>query len=312
MPISNQVITNTSNINELKSVDDNTFRVLQETLYPGATDDEVSMILSYCRAKRIDPILKPVHLVPMNVKTDKKDASGKWIYKTKKVIMPGIGSYRIDASRSGQYAGMTEPEFGEEITESFTMEKGQSKSVTYPKWCKITVKKMMQNGTIVDFTAKEYWKENYASKSKWDTCPNDMWEKRAYGQLSKCTEAQVLRKAFPDSVGNEYTREEMEGKNYSQDSESNPKLVNKNIKIVEVEKVIDELDVEFADSINAIEMSDTEDKLKSVFEIIKKMNFKTRPDLFKALIDAKDKRKGELTVKEFNNEIDNATGEVIS
>jgi phage recombination protein Bet len=188
---------------------ENTFNVLKETLYPGSTDAEVRMILGYCAARRIDPILKPVHLVPMDVKTDKKDKDGKFVYEKKNVIMPGIGLYRIDASRSGQYAGMSEPEFGQDITENLGKEKVK---VTYPKWCKITVKKRLESGEMVEFTAKEFWKENYASKSKWDAEPNYMWSKRAYGQLAKCTEAQALRKAFPDIVGNEYTKEEMEGK----------------------------------------------------------------------------------------------------
>ena len=39
-----------------------------------------------------------------------------------------------------------------------------------------------------------------------------MWRKRAYGQLAKCTEAQALRKAFPEFSGGQATAEEMEGK----------------------------------------------------------------------------------------------------
>ena len=139
----------------------NTFKVLKETLYPNATDDEVEMVLRYCQARKLDPMLKPVHLVPMNFNTGKKGPDGKDIYDKKNVIMPGIGLYRIDASRSGQYAGMSEPQFGEEVTETI----GKTK-VTYPKWCKIIVKKILANGSIGEFPAVEYWKENYATKSE--------------------------------------------------------------------------------------------------------------------------------------------------
>ncbi len=196
-----------------------TMSVLKDTLYPGAKDESIQMVINYCKAKKLNPLLKPVHLVPMNVKTGKKDGNGKDIYESRDVVMPGIGQYRIDAARSNQYAGMSEPEFGEEITEEFISKskdgKSQSVKVTYPKWCKITVKKLLPNGLVAFFTAKEYWKENYATKSRWDSTPNEMWQKRGYGQIAKCTEAQVLRKAFPDEIGNEYTKEEMEGKIFS-------------------------------------------------------------------------------------------------
>jgi len=65
----------------------------------------------------------------------------------------------------------------------------------------------------VEFTAKEFWKENYAvrgGKEK-SIAPNAMWSKRPYGQIAKCAEAQALRKAFPE-IGSEPTADEMEGK----------------------------------------------------------------------------------------------------
>jgi len=54
---------------------------------------------------------KPVHIVPMNVKNS---LTGRYEYKD--VVMPGVGLYRIQAARSNQYAGVSEPEFGEDVT----------------------------------------------------------------------------------------------------------------------------------------------------------------------------------------------------
>jgi hypothetical protein len=69
-----------------------------------------------------------------------------------------------------------------------------------------------------DFTAVEYWMENYATAGRESEAPNAMWQKRAYGQLAKCAEAQALRMAFPEATGGEPTAEEMEGKTFGNDA----------------------------------------------------------------------------------------------
>lgn len=194
---------------------------LKTSLYPGASDASVELVLSYCKASGYDPMKKPVHIVQMKVATGRKDDRGFEIKENRDVIMPGIGQYRTDAARTGQYAGCSEPEFGPLQTLHFKREvwsgSGNSRSkkqvdatLEYPEWCKVTVTKLV-DGKPCEFTAVEYWLENYATKGD-DGAPNAMWEKRPRGQLAKCTEAQALRKAFPENVGSQPTAEEMEGK----------------------------------------------------------------------------------------------------
>ena len=188
----------TTNTNE---IDQHVWSALKNSLYTGAKDESIKMVLDYCKAAKLDPLQKPVHIVPMSVKNS---LTGKYEYKD--VVMAGVGLYRIQAARSQQYAGVSEPEFGEDIITDIGGVK-----ITYPKWCKVTVKKMINN-TIVEFTAKEYWTENYATAGKDSLAPNAMWRKRPYAQLAKCAEAQALRKAFPEIVSQHPTAEEMEGK----------------------------------------------------------------------------------------------------
>jgi hypothetical protein len=85
--------------------------------------------------------------------------------------------------------------------------------VTYPEYAKCTVKRALDNGVIAEFTAIEYWKENYAIKGgkEKSVAPNAMWSKRPRGQIAKCAQAQALRIAFPE-LGASPTAEEMEGK----------------------------------------------------------------------------------------------------
>ncbi|CAB5220211.1 bet_lambda, phage recombination protein Bet [uncultured Caudovirales phage] len=181
--------------------DDELIRVLGRSLYPNAKPESIALVLGYCRAAGLDPMLKPVHIVPM------------WDSKARverDVIMPGIGHYRVQASRSGQYVGKSEPEYGPEVREKFgTLE------VVYPEWCKITVRRSI-GGYVADFTATEYWRENYATAGRDTAAPNAMWKKRPRGQLAKVAEAQALRMAFPELIGAE-TAEEMEGKDLAAD-----------------------------------------------------------------------------------------------
>jgi phage recombination protein Bet len=176
-------------------IDAGTYIALKRSIFPGASDASIHMVVAYCQAANLDLMQKPVHIVPVW----NKDA-GKMV----DVVMPGISLYRTNASRSNSYFGKEEPEFGPEITEKVGL-----KVISYPSWCKITVKKLI-SGQVCEFTAKEFWKENFASTK--DGSPNTMWAKRPYGQLAKCTEAQALRMAFPEHVGGHPTAEEMEGK----------------------------------------------------------------------------------------------------
>jgi len=171
--------------------------VLATSLYPGAQVTSIKMVLGYCKAAGLDPMQKPVHIVPMWDKNTKS---------MRDVVMPGIGLYRTQAARSNAYGGIDEPIFGPDVTE-----KVGGVEITYPQWCKVTVKRRLPDGVTADFTAVERWKENYATAGKDTTAPNAMWKKRPYGQLAKCAQAQALRMAFPE-IGAEATAEEMEGK----------------------------------------------------------------------------------------------------
>jgi phage recombination protein Bet len=173
--------------------------VLQTSLYPGASLPSIKMVVSYCKAAGLDPLQKPVHIVPM------------WDGKAKQmrdVVMPGVNLYRTQAARSGALAGVSEPEFGPDVTENIG-----GVSITFPQWCRVIVKRRLASGEIADFAAIERWKENYAVKGGQEKsiAPNAMWQRRPYGQIAKCAQAQALRVAFPELAGG-YTADEMEGK----------------------------------------------------------------------------------------------------
>lgn len=171
---------------------------LRDSFYPGAKAESVLMVLNYCKAANLDPMTKPVHIVPMSVKKP-----GSREYEWRDVVMPGIELYRIKADRTGRYAGQDDAEFGPEVH-------NDRWKMSYPQWCKVTVYKITDVGRVA-YSAKVFWLESYATAGKDTDAPNAMWRKRPYGQIEKCAEAAALRKAFPE-VGAQPTADEMYGK----------------------------------------------------------------------------------------------------
>lgn len=174
-------------------------KVLQTSLYPGAAIESIKMVIGYCKAAGLDPMQKPVHIVPM------------WDGKTKQmrdVVMPGIGLYRTQAARTNQYLGMTEPEFGPTVEANIG-----GVTIRYPEWCRVTARRRLDSGDVAEFPVREFWLENYAVKGGQEKsiAPNAMWQRRPFAQLAKCARAQALREAFPE-LGAQPTAEEMEGR----------------------------------------------------------------------------------------------------
>lgn len=215
----NEMAVKQSILDNLK-IDHDTYFTLKSSIFPGAKDESIAMAISYCRAAKLDILQKAVHLVPMPVKDENgryvKDQYGKNVYRD--VVMPGIAFFRIQAARTGEYAGIDKPKYGHIIKENIG-----GIEIEYPISCEVTVKRIVK-GIVCDFTAEEYWKENFSATREGK--PNAMWVKRTMGQLAKCSEAQALRKAFPELLGGLYTMEEMEGKHIVSDVLEQPKPAN--------------------------------------------------------------------------------------
>lgn len=198
---------------DIGDMDARKWRVLCESVFPNAkTSEAIVMALDYCKARKLDPFKRPVNIVPMWNKTLKKNVETVW---------PSINEVQVTASRTGKYAGMDEPKWGELKTKIFEGKvKGYNEDgewqdnvamkleVTYPEWCSVTVYRLV-DGQRCAFTEPVFWEEAYARIGKSDI-PNAMWAKRARGQLLKVAKAFSLRAAFPEE--GEYVAEEMEGR----------------------------------------------------------------------------------------------------
>src|ERR1700731_2386338 len=175
------------------------WRALIDAVWPAAkTMNSVVMALSYCKARKLDPFKRPVHIVPVWSAEAGAMVESVW---------PGIGELRTTAFRTGLYAGRDATEFGPDRQANL-----DGVEITYPEWAQVTVYRLSRAGDRMPFPGpRVYWFETYATAKRTTTAPNAMWKKRPRGQLDKCAEAAALRAAFPEELGNEYAADEMAG-----------------------------------------------------------------------------------------------------
>lgn len=181
---------------KVRNINGQTWKVLQETVFPGASDASILMAIDYCKVRNLDILKKPVHIVPIWNKEQKRMIDTVW---------PSISELRTTAMRTGQYAGCDETVYGPNITQNVG-----GVEITFPEYAQVTVYRML-NGVRIPFAGdKVRWLETVATTK--EGAPNSMWKQRPYGQIAKCAEAAALRKAFPEELGNEYAAEEMGNK----------------------------------------------------------------------------------------------------
>ncbi|GIX10332.1 phage recombination protein Bet [Elioraea sp.] len=192
-------------VHERFGIDRASWRALVEAVFPTAKSVEgVILALSYCKARRLDPMKKPVHVVPIWDRERKRYVDTVW---------PGIGELRTTAMRTGLYAGCDAAQFGQDITKTFTGKVGDegrdvAVTVTFPEWAQVTVYRMVNGHRVPVPGPRVYWLETYATLGR-DGLPNEMWRRRPRGQLEKCAEAAALRRAFPEEIGNELAADEI-------------------------------------------------------------------------------------------------------
>ena len=184
-------------INDRFGVDASSWRALVDAIFPGAQETEsVILALSYCKARKLDPFKRVVHIVPIYSRSLGRMVDTVW---------PGIGELRTTAARTSEFAGMDEMRHGPIIEE-----KVGNVPMTYPEWSQATVYRMVQGQRVPFVGPKVRWLETYATAKRDSDDPNEMWRNRPFGQIDKCAEAAALRLAFPEEIGSDYIPEEVE------------------------------------------------------------------------------------------------------
>jgi phage recombination protein Bet len=148
--------------------------LLKKTVATGLDDNEFKLLIEVAQGTGLNLFQRQIYGIKRGGKM---------------TIQTGIDGYRLVAARTGRHAGTSDAEF-------------DSQDGQHPRSARVTVKKVMPNGFVADFTATARWSEYVQEQSP-------MWRKMPYLMLSKCAEALALRKAFPAELSGVYTAEEM-------------------------------------------------------------------------------------------------------
>ncbi len=138
-----------------------------------ATDQELKLFLYQANKMGLDPLAKQIYFIKY-----KASSTG--------AIVVAIDGYRLVAHRTNKYLGgyaIFEEKDGRLIAARFY------------------VKKLCGN-QIGEFEGYARWHEYKGASS--------LWGKMPYVMLSKCAEAQALRKAFPNELSGTYSEDEMD------------------------------------------------------------------------------------------------------
>ena len=194
-------------VQERFGIDRASWRALVDAVFPAAkTPESVILALSYCRARKLDPFKRPVHIVPMWSSALRQEVETVW---------PGIGELRTTACRTQGYAGIDPATFGPEVERTFSDVDSKSQrvtaTVTYPEWCQVTVYRVVGGQRVAFAGPRVRWTETFSARGK-AKVPNDRWARAPYQMIEKVAEAAALRRAFPEEVGEVMTADEMEGR----------------------------------------------------------------------------------------------------
>ena len=161
-------------------------QLLKDTYAKGATDTEFKMLFAVGNRVGADPFKKEIYLIPF------WDSQARKLSKTPVV---GIDWYRKQAGKSANYGGQGETEFGEDVN---------THGVVHPAWAITPIfnKKFTQPVRV-----KVFWGEIVKADKQGMAVAN--WKSMPHIMMAKCSEAQGIKKAFPEEIGGVYTEEEM-------------------------------------------------------------------------------------------------------
>ena len=183
--------------------------LVRRTVAADCNHDEFNLFVEVCRRVGLDPFRRQIHAVVYN--KDKPD-------KRKMSIITGIDGFRAVADRSGKYRpDENEPEiiYREDLKDPATNPLGIEKAV-------VTCWKFGADGQWHPLKGVAFWDEFAPLTEIWEYSQEagkkvpsgkfklgGQWPKMGRVMISKCSEAQAIRKGWPEDLSGVYAPEEM-------------------------------------------------------------------------------------------------------
>ncbi len=200
--------------------------IIKKTICKDSTDSVLNLFIMQCKRTGLDPFARQIYSVPRKTK---KFINNQWIEETQHTTQVSIDGFRLNAQRTGMYAGQKPVQWcGKDGV-----------------WSDIWIGNGYPFAARVGVIRKDFAEPLYAI-AKWDayaveevynkdkTAPKtykvkSMWEKMPDHMLAKVAEALALRQAFPQELSGLYTNDEMP-------SHDDSHLINHNIIKTEYEQ----------------------------------------------------------------------------
>lgn len=184
-------------------------QLIRTTVAADTSPQEFNLFIEVCKRVGLDPFRKQIYAVVYN--KDKPD-------KRKMSIITGIDGFRAVADRSGKYRpDENEPEiiYREDLKDPATNPLGIEKAV-------VTCWKFGADGQWHPLKGVAFWDEFAPLTEIWEYSQEagkkvpsgkfklgGQWPKMGRVMISKCSEAQAIRKGWPEDLSGVYAPEEM-------------------------------------------------------------------------------------------------------